>query len=52
MIQVEQRKKGKGLHMIRIADIEGIAHLLEMEADKVWLVNNRIDLTTWNELYA
>ena len=25
--------------------MEGMAHLLELEADKMWLVNNKIDLT-------
>lgn len=52
MALVEKREEGKGLHIIRIADIKCMAHLLELEADKVWLVNNRIDFTTWNELYA
>ena len=46
MTRVKRREEGKGLHMIRIGDIEGMAHLPELEANKVWLVNNRIDLAT------
>ena len=49
MIRVEQ---GKGLHIVRIGDIEGRVHLIPLEAGRIWLVNNRIDLTSWNELYA
>lgn len=52
MIRVEQREEGKGLQVIWISDMEGMAHLLELEADKMWLVNNKIDLTTWNVLYT
>jgi len=43
---------GKRTHMVRIADIEGMAHVIPLEKGKLWLVNNRIDLITWNELYA
>ena len=52
MIRVERRQDGKDMFMVKIRDIEGMAHLVAMETDRVWLVNNRIDLTTWNELYA
>jgi hypothetical protein len=52
MIRVERREEGKDMYMVRTKDIEGIAHLVAMDADGVWLVNNRIDFTTWNELYA
>jgi len=40
----------RGVHFIRISDMEGIMHLIPLEKDKVWLVNNRIDFNTWNEL--
>ena len=38
--------------MIQMGDIESMVYTLVLEADKVWLVNNRIDLIRWNELYA
>jgi len=38
----------RGFHVIRIADIEGMAHLIPLEKNRVWLVNNRIDFNTWN----
>ena len=31
-------------HVIKISDIEGMAHLIPIEPDKLYLVNNRIDL--------
>ena len=52
MIHVECTEENQGFHIIRVKDIEGLAHLIPLEAGRVWLVNNRIDLTTWNELYA
>ena len=52
IIRVELREEGKGLHIVRVKDIEGMAHLIPVDEGKVWLVNNRIVLTTWNELYA
>ena len=52
MIRVESREEGKGLHIVRVKDIEGMAHLIPVDEGRVWLVNNRIDLTIWNELYA
>ena len=52
MIWVECREEGNDMYMVQTKDIEGIVHLVAMDADGVWLVNNRIDFTTWNELYA
>lgn len=51
IIWVEQREEQKRGHIIQIGDIESMAYLLELEADKVWLMNNRIDLSMWNQLY-
>ena len=34
-----------------IADIEGMAHLVPIEPDKVYLLNNRIDINTWNDIH-
>ena len=38
-------------HVVRIADIEGMAHLIPWEPGVRWLVNNRIDLQTWDDMY-
>jgi len=37
--------------VVRIGQIEGMAHLIPLEPNKSWLVNNRIDLETWNTMY-
>ena len=34
-----------------IADIEGMAHLVPIEPDKLYLLNNRIDINTWNDIH-
>jgi hypothetical protein len=51
MIRMEWMEGSRGIHFIRTTDMEGMAHLIPLEKDKVWLVNNRIDFITWNELY-
>ena len=51
MIRMEAPQGKPNTHVIRVTDIEGMAHVIELEKDKLWLVNNRIDLNTWNELY-
>jgi len=51
MVRMECRNTGKELRIVQIGDIEGMAHLIGVKRDRVWLVNNRIDLNTWNELY-
>ena len=38
-------------YVIPIADIEGIAHLIPIETDRLYLVNNRIDQHTWNDIH-
>ena len=43
MSQVEWIDRERGVRFIRISDMEGMAHLIPLEKDKVWLVNNRID---------
>ena len=52
MIQVERREKCNDMFILRIKDIKGMVHLDAIETDKVWLVNDRIDLTMSNELYV
>ena len=34
-----------------IADSEGMAHLVPIEPDKLYLLNNRIDINTWNDIH-
>ncbi|KAF8454154.1 hypothetical protein BGX38DRAFT_1141130 [Terfezia claveryi] len=51
IIRMEKREDEGAIHVIKISDIEGMAHLIPVEAERVWLVNNRIDFNTWNELY-
>ena len=36
--------------VIDVKKIKGMAHLIAID-DKNWIINNRIDLTTWNELF-
>jgi len=38
-------------HVVRTRDIEGIAHLITINSDNVYLVNNGIDVHTWNEIH-
>ena len=52
MIRMECAGENQGFHIIRVKDIEELTHQIPLEVGRVWLVNNRIDLTTWNELYA
>ena len=52
MVRVEQKEDGYGMHIIRIGDIEGMAHVIPLDPERLWLVNNRIDFRTWNQLYA
>ena len=37
--------------VVKIAQIEGMAHLIPLEPGTSWLGNNRIDLETWNTMY-
>jgi len=50
IIRMELMDGERGFHVIRIADIGGMAHLIPLEKKGVWLVNNRIDFNTCNEL--
>jgi len=50
MLRVGFTTRGAGV-VIPIAKIEGIAHLIPLEPEQSWLVNNRIDIETWNMLY-
>ena len=37
--------------VVRIIDVEGMAHLIPVDPNKLYLVNNRIDMDTWNDIY-
>ena len=37
--------------VIRVTDIEGMAHLIPVEPESLYLVNNRIDHHTWNDIH-
>ncbi|KAF8434266.1 hypothetical protein BGX38DRAFT_1275618 [Terfezia claveryi] len=51
MVPMEYGNAGRKLQIVWIGDIEGMAHLIGLKEDSVWLVNNRIDINTWNKLY-
>ena len=38
-------------HVISIRDIEGMAHLIPIDIEKLYLMNNQIDMHTWNDIY-
>ena len=38
-------------HVIPIIDIEAMAHLIPIEPDNLYLMNNRIDQHTWNDIH-
>ena len=38
-------------HVIPITDIEGMVHLIPIEPDNLYLLNNRIDQHTWNDIH-
>jgi len=50
MLRVGWPPKEEG-KVVKIAQIEGMAHLIPLEPGESWLVNNRIDLETWNTIY-
>ena len=50
MLRILFTTHGAGV-IIPIAKIEGIAYLIPLEPEQSWLVNNRIDIETWNMLY-
>ena len=52
MVRVEKKEDGYGMHIMRIEDIEGMARVIPLDPGRLWLVDNRIDFRTWNELYA
>ena len=50
MSYVECRTMGEGEMVIWIWNIEGAVHLVPLEPDQKWVVNNRVDYHMWNEM--
>ena len=50
LITVQGREEAREFTILDIGTILGLAHLIP-EADLGWLVNSRIDLRTFNEIY-
>ena len=50
LVTVQQRKDAREFTIFDVGTILGLAHLIP-EADRRWLVNNAIDLRTFNEIY-
>ena len=38
-------------HVVRVADIEGMEHLIPVNPEELYLVNNRVDVHTWNDIH-
>ena len=50
LVTVQLREDAREFTIVDVGTILGLAHLIP-EADRRWLVNNRIDLRTFNEIY-
>jgi len=50
LVTVQMRKDARGFTIVDIGTILSLAHLIP-EEDRRWLVNSRIDLRTFNEVY-
>ena len=50
MSNVESRPMGEGEMVIWIRNIEGAVHLVPLEPDRKWVVNNLVNYHIWNEM--
>ena len=50
LVTVQLREDVRAFTVVDIRMILGLAHLI-LETDQCWLVNSRIDLRTFNEMY-
>jgi len=50
LVTVQKREETRGFTIVDIGTILGLAQLIP-EEDRRWLVNSRLDLRTFNELY-
>jgi len=49
-IRVSKRPSGRDMRIVGIGAVIGQAHLIP-SAERQWIVNHRIDLRTFNEIY-
>ena len=47
---IESRPKGEGEIVVGIRNIEVAVHLVSLEPDWKWIVNNHVDYHVWNEM--
>ncbi|KAF8415030.1 hypothetical protein EV426DRAFT_579132 [Tirmania nivea] len=50
MFYVQEFKRGGGQTIVWLRAIEGAAHLIPLEPERKWIVNNRVDYHVWNEM--
>ena len=50
MSYVESPPMGQGEIVVWIRNIEGVVHLVPLELNHRWVVNNRIDYHVWNKM--
>jgi len=50
LVTVQMREDTRGFRIVDIGTILGLAHRIPKE-DRRWVVNSRIDLRTFNEIY-
>ena len=47
---MQRRENESGDIVVWLRSLEGMAYLIPLEPGHHWIVNNRIDYHTWNEL--
>ena len=50
LVTVQQSEDAREFTIVDVGTILGLAHLI-LEADRRWVVNNRIHLRTFNDIY-
>ena len=50
LVTVQMREDARGFTIVNIGTILGLADLIQ-EEDRRWLINSRLDLRTFNEVY-
>jgi len=50
LVTLQMREDARGFTIVDIGTIISLAHLIQEEG-RHWLINSRIDLTTFNEVY-
>ena len=49
-IRVSKRSNGRDMQIVSIGAVMGLAHVIP-SGERQWIVNHRIDLRTFNEIY-